>query len=157
MRVARNWVERNSATNGAFKVVQFNALANTLSTTVSFPFTDPKWLVWENRKDRLLEEIEHANGDLIGLSEIDETTYQDTFLPFFTSKSIESIFLKKPSNQDGCVMAWNSKAFAKKEDLKINYQNSNQVVIVARFCSVSSGNSLVFAVTHLVVFLSHQV
>jgi hypothetical protein len=56
-----------SEADARVSVLQFNALADALATTASFPLVDPACLAWSHRLPLLLEEITRHQPDIVCL------------------------------------------------------------------------------------------
>jgi mRNA deadenylase 3'-5' endonuclease subunit Ccr4 len=54
--------------------MQWNVLADTLATPDSFPFVDPRLLLWERRYQMIVKVFEQYGQDIIGL-EVDKLSF----------------------------------------------------------------------------------
>ncbi len=107
----RSWIDLiDSATDMAkckprFSVLQFNLLAQSLTSYSDFIKAPAGSLDWEYRRQLLLQEILRANADILCFQECDESSYFAWFAPQLTLAGYQTRFLKKPSDksEDGLV------------------------------------------------------
>ena len=105
------------------RILQFNILADGLSGLRddfgAFSRVTRHDIIWENRRDRLLDEIIQYDPDVITLQECDH--YYDFFLPKLAHFGYDGLYSPKPasaclqvsSNADGCCI------FVKRKKLRI--------------------------------------
>ena len=84
-------------------VLQFNALADSLSLAGGFSRAPPECLTWEARRQPLLEEIVRHDPDIVCLQEIDK--FQEWFEPQLKQHGYTGIFKQKGGeSKDGSVL-----------------------------------------------------
>ena len=147
----RGWKHVNPTSgSNPFIAMQWNALADNLCTTSSFPFANKEILQWNERKDALLSFIVEVSPDILGLEEVDR--YKDHFLPFFEENGYDSHFFIKQNGNDGSVVAWKKSRFTAERKPETFYytKEASQGAIIQSLTCNDSGNTIHVAVTHLV-------
>lgn len=142
----RNWIKVTDIDNYSIKVLQFNTLADHLSDW--FPHTNPSYLKWEYRKERLIDIILENEPDIIGLEEVDH--FQDWFEPKLIENGYQCYFYAKRESLDGMVIAFKESRFDIIEYKKEYYTLENsQGYIMARLYDKLTMKILSIFVTHL--------
>lgn len=111
-------VEQNTRekiiTHDRLRILQFNVLADGLSglrpDLGAFSRVQKEFMLWEMRRDRLLEEILQYDPDVVTLQECDH--YHDFFLPELLMRGYSGYFAPKPASaclevadrSDGCAI-----------------------------------------------------
>eukprot|EP01080_Neovahlkampfia_damariscottae_P011396 gene11396-4563_t len=132
------------------KILQFNTLADIL--TYSFDSTNPNFLLWENRKWKLLEEITQYDCDIICLQEIDH--FYDFFEPELKHFGYTGIFVGKKRcyfvPEEGCALFFKSNKFELLhfESFQIT-KNKPQNSILSKLKLKSINFSFILSVNHL--------
>jgi len=116
-----------------FRLLQWNVLADYLSTTDSFEHVDPQVLQWKNRADNQLNIILEHDYDFVSLQECDH--YDDFLLPNLGNKGFRGLFKKKVgSNADGSALLYRADRFELVEKQLFEFGGGNsQVAILALF------------------------
>eukprot|EP00299_Pterocystis_sp_00344_P011586 c5430_g1_i2.p1 GENE.c5430_g1_i2~~c5430_g1_i2.p1 ORF type:complete len:318 (-),score=89.35 c5430_g1_i2:62-1015(-) len=161
--LARQLVRIHDAAT-AFKVMQFNVLADALSGADEhhggFIHTPFECLDWEYRKSQLLEEVKRFDPDVVCMEEVDH--YDDWFQPQLASLGYSSHFLPKakPPPTDGCALFYKTSTFQPttatsasvsdpQETIHITYPNASQVALLVPLTHISTNKQIIFSVTHL--------
>lgn len=111
----------------------FTALSPS-SSTDNFFKTPPEALKWENRKEKLLEEILRSGADIVCLEEVDH--FSDFFLPKLRENGFEGFFKPKKhspclevegnNGPDGCALFYNTEVFSFLEKREIMLRNNEK-------------------------------
>ena len=111
----------------------FTALSPS-SSTDNFFKAPPEALKWENRKEKLLEEILRSGADIVCLEEVDH--FSDFFLPKLKENGFEGFFKPKKyspclevegnNGPDGCALFYNTEAFSCLEKHEIVLRNNEK-------------------------------
>eukprot|EP01064_Diplonema_japonicum_P033869 TRINITY_DN679_c2_g1_i1.p1 TRINITY_DN679_c2_g1~~TRINITY_DN679_c2_g1_i1.p1 ORF type:complete len:347 (+),score=64.46 TRINITY_DN679_c2_g1_i1:43-1041(+) len=167
----RSWVNAENIDEGDIRVMQFNMLAEGLSSPArkTPPFKSEKIsdgggftevpvdvLNFDQRKWLLLEEILTVNPDILGVEEVD--AYPEFFEPALSIAGYQSGFnAKSPSPceafgyyPDGVALFWKSDKF----ELLSGGVTSSPVMIHRRLKQLSTGRALTVICTHLKAKLS---
>lgn len=93
-------------------VISWNLLADCYIRGISklYPGESPSYLLWEERFEKIREQIQTARADIFCLQEVDH--YEDDFEPFFASMGYNSIYLQRPRKPDGCLIAFDASKFS---------------------------------------------
>ena len=118
-------------------------------------------LDWETRKLRVLEEIVRYNPTILCMEEVDQYEYLTEFLTklgyvgvFFPKPDSPCLCQEKNSGPDGCAVFYQTKYVTLSQSnsiiLQENGRQSNQVSIIAQFCTKGDNSSTFYVgVTHL--------
>lgn len=94
------------------KVISYNILAESLSLRHSqlYPHISPEMLLWENRMNLLVKQINELDSDFYCLQEVDNFKELKTILE---PTGLSGKYLKRSSfkNQDGCAIFWKKDRF----------------------------------------------
>jgi mRNA deadenylase 3'-5' endonuclease subunit Ccr4 len=137
--VTRACHELENSVEGAFKftILQWNVLADYLSTTQSFQFVDPEVLQWKNRCANQLAIILENDYDFVSLQEVDH--YHDFLLPNLQKKGFGGLYKKKVgTNLDGSALFYRADRFDLVEHKLFEYGSGSHVAIFAHFLPKSS-------------------
>jgi CCR4-NOT transcription complex subunit 6 len=93
-------------------IISWNLLADCYIRGISklFPGDPPSYLLWEERFERIKEQIQNTQADIFCLQEVDH--YQDGIEPFLESIGYDSIYLQRPRKPDGCLIAFDASKFS---------------------------------------------
>ncbi|KAK7929696.1 hypothetical protein WMY93_006091 [Mugilogobius chulae] len=153
---------RNSASSGHFRVMQWNILAQALGEGLdSFVQCPLEALSWSQRKYLLLEEILTHRPHILCLQEVDH--YFDTFQPVLAGLGYCSHFCPKPwspcldvegnNGPDGCALFYDQAEFELLDSVNIRLSAmripTNQVAVVTMLRSRRSNRCVCVAATHL--------
>ena len=64
----------------------------------------PNYVHWTQRSEKIAHSLRCCNADIICLQEVDH--YQDFYDPLLVGLGYDSIYLQRPSRQDGCLIAY---------------------------------------------------
>lgn len=126
----REWITLESAvpsvseeedTNNTFAILSYNILSDKYATPQMYGYT-PAWaLVWDYRKEYILQEIMSYNADIYCLQELEMGQYEDYFEPKLKQHDYESLFWPKSRARtmrederrhvDGCATFYNSRVY----------------------------------------------
>ena len=127
----------------------------------NFHRVPPACVLWNFRKERVIEQILSLNADVICLQEIDH--YEDFFKPLFTNLGYSCLFfakndspcLKMPGNNgpDGVTLFYrisrlNCLEYRMKYLANVEQSESNQPVLVCMLADKISSQNVCVAVTH---------
>ncbi|KAI9193303.1 uncharacterized protein BJ171DRAFT_528814 [Polychytrium aggregatum] len=96
-----------------FMVMSYNVLAPMYCNETKLHQTDPKWLQWEHRRQKLLEEMAFYSPDFICLQELPPRDFKDFFLPELQALGYEGHFQhkKREHSAEGCAIFYNESRF----------------------------------------------
>lgn len=157
----RNFVPSKLTANPeAFKVMQFNILADGLSGAKkakpdykSFSECPPEALVWDYRRELIFEEIERAAPDILCMQENDHfedfvETLSDSWAGECELKSggaCEQIGGKP----DGCSIHWKKERFQLKQKIGHHFTMGSQVFLCVVLNDLMTKQDLIVCTTHL--------
>ncbi|KAJ3019837.1 Glucose-repressible alcohol dehydrogenase transcriptional effector [Thoreauomyces humboldtii] len=129
----RKWLDVPStdATVAAdqFSIMTWNALAPMYCTKEKFPHVDACDRDWNNRKQKVLDEVVYYASDVVCLQELTLEDFEGFFAPFLHARGYAGVFRAKvrvplhtaessatensdiPSLADGCALFYNTTAF----------------------------------------------
>ncbi|KXS12747.1 hypothetical protein M427DRAFT_137069 [Gonapodya prolifera JEL478] len=99
--------------NRNFSVGSYNVLCPLYATTLKFSATDEKYLDWDWRKWRILEEIAVYGPDILCLQEVSPAEFNGFFFPQLQALGYDGIFQpkKKQHAMDGCATFYKQSKF----------------------------------------------
>lgn len=154
-------VQNSSSAKLRLRVMQFNALADALSSgSDNFVKCPPEALTWSFRKQRILQELLTYEADVICLQEIDDFQFFEIELQ---SLGYNGIWFPKPWSPcldvpgnlgaDGCAVFYKcsklSEVSRHTDILMSSAGTTNQVMIVLCLRDLTSRQCFWIAVTHL--------
>ena len=104
-----------------FKVFSYNILAGSACTTRAYGYSPAEALSWDYRREKILEEIELQDADIVCLQEIEKEVFDEYFSFKLAYKGYKGIFWsrtraktmaeKDRKNVDGCATFYKSTKF----------------------------------------------
>ncbi|EAN33735.1 Endonuclease/Exonuclease/phosphatase family protein [Theileria parva strain Muguga] len=138
----------NSNENLSFRVMSFNALAQSLVDD-KYVQNDKRTMSWDHRREEILREISQSNSDILCLQEIDERDYLEFFKPKTEALGYNSVYKRKLQNKlDGILTLFRSQRYKLllKNELEFSSQrpdfNKPQVAIVLALVDLHSTTSV---------------
>ncbi|KAJ3410532.1 Glucose-repressible alcohol dehydrogenase transcriptional effector [Chytridiales sp. JEL 0842] len=94
------------ADNRHFMVMSYNVLAPMYCTDSRYHMSDPKFLDWEHRRTKILDEIAFYSPDFVCLQELPPSDFKDMFLPELQKLGYDGHFQQKKREHaaDGCAI-----------------------------------------------------
>lgn len=78
-----------------FTVLTYNILADLYATQQAFPTSEPYALLWQYRRQLILQELELYNADIICLQEVQSTSFHEDLRPEMDKRGFDAVFKKK--------------------------------------------------------------
>lgn len=104
-----------------FKVFSYNILAGNACTTRAYGYSPAKSLSWEYRREKILEEIERENADIVCLQEIEKEVFNEYFClklaytgykgVFWSRSRAKTMSEKDQKTVDGCATFYKGAKF----------------------------------------------
>ncbi|XP_078590564.1 protein angel homolog 2-like isoform X2 [Branchiostoma floridae x Branchiostoma japonicum] len=98
-----------------FSVMSYNVLAQELLMANWYLYldcADQEGLTWDVRKEKLLQQFQHYNVDVLCLQEVQESHYHDFFLPELKKLGYEGLYKKRTGDKpDGCATFYRTSKF----------------------------------------------
>ncbi|XP_054758783.2 protein angel homolog 2-like isoform X2 [Lytechinus pictus] len=143
-----------------FSIVSYNVLAQGLLDTNYYLYRhcDQDILLWNHRRQRILEEIQKADADIICLQEVEERHFHDFFYPALQARGYASIYKKRTGDkEDGCATFYRMNRFYEVSHTKLEYQrgiglmdrDNVAIVVMLQPRGMTSSHKLCVANTHL--------
>ncbi|XP_066281606.1 protein angel homolog 2-like [Branchiostoma lanceolatum] len=99
-----------------FSLMSYNVLAQELLMANWYLYldcADQDRLTWNVRKEKLLQEFQHYNVDVLCLQEVQESHYHDFFLPELQKLGYEGLYKKRTGDKpDGCATFYRTSKFS---------------------------------------------
>lgn len=123
----------------AFSVLSYNILSDLYATREKYSYC-PTWaLVWEYRRQNLLQEILRYDADILCLQEVQSDHFENFFKPELTNRGYSVTFKKKTSavytaNQyviDGCATFYRKDLFKEIWIYELEFKNPAQIMVEA--------------------------
>uniref|UniRef100_A0A5B6YNW0 poly(A)-specific ribonuclease n=1 Tax=Davidia involucrata TaxID=16924 RepID=A0A5B6YNW0_DAVIN len=120
LKKSRNFnFEDQSFNGGSFSVLSYNILADLYASRDGYSYCPPWALMWEYRRQNLLNEIIGYNADILCLQEVQSDHFENFFKPKLAKRGYSVIYKKKTkevytANQytiDGCATFFRSDRF----------------------------------------------
>ncbi|GMH39273.1 hypothetical protein BSKO_07171 [Bryopsis sp. KO-2023] len=164
-KISRRWTSLGnpawrSAGVSAFRVLQWNILADGLAQNGDFIKVPEDALEWEARWPLIQQEIDESGAHLICMQEVN--TYDDFLEPSLRSKGYDSFFLPKNQSpatrygkqKDGSALFYKSDRFSLVDEplgrpYLHNGKMMSQGVAALRLKDKESGRDVLVATTHL--------
>jgi uncharacterized protein with PIN domain/exonuclease III len=102
--------------SGAFRAVSWNVLADCYARGQGSYIPDV--LRWNSRKALIEQIIVEMKFDVICLQEVDH--FDDFFSPLFTQLGCKSVFAKRPTKRDGCLIGFREERFQLQDRLDLD-------------------------------------
>lgn len=80
---------------GRFTVLTYNILAELYATQQAFPTSEPHALLWQYRRQLILQELELYNADVVCLQEVQSTSFHEDLRPEMDKRGFDAVFKKK--------------------------------------------------------------
>jgi mRNA deadenylase 3'-5' endonuclease subunit Ccr4 len=112
------------------RVMSFNVLAQSLTSTTRFPYCNSQVLKWRHRRVSLIKEVLSLNADILCLQEVDN--YHEWWLEKMGLAGYDGVFFKKTSElrRDGVAIFYKRDLFqlfqtkeVKFDDLSSEFEN----------------------------------
>lgn len=148
-----------------FTLMSYNVLNQDMLESNPHLYTDcdPLHLQWEQRRERILNEIVREQPDLLCLQEVHPDHYHSFYVPSLKQHGYEGVYEQKNDTKDGCATFYKMSLFRLKQCVGLNYKRPEINLIldrdyVAQICvfnplTVDSPNepknSIVIVNTHL--------
>ena len=118
----RDWIQfESSAGDESLSIISYNILCDKYATTNQYGYTPINVLVWEKRKQLILQEIFYRDADIICLQEVDRESFQTFFQYELATKGYRGIFYPKSRAKtmaeaeaklvDGCAIFYRNKKY----------------------------------------------
>jgi len=78
-----------------FKVISYNILCDRAATESAHGYTASWALAWSYRKERIIEEIQSYEGDILCLQEVDMGNFEDFFSPQMAYRDYKGVYFPK--------------------------------------------------------------
>lgn len=78
-----------------FTVLTYNILADLYATQQAFPTSEPHALLWQYRRQLILQELELYNADIVCLQEVQSTSFHEDLRPEMDKRGFDAVFKKK--------------------------------------------------------------
>eukprot|EP00058_Branchiostoma_floridae_P025196 XP_002610686.1 hypothetical protein BRAFLDRAFT_117919 [Branchiostoma floridae] len=96
--------------------MSYNVLAQELLMANWYLYldcADQEGLTWDVRKEKLLQQFQHYNVDVLCLQEVQESHYHDFFLPELQKLGYEGLYKKRTGDKpDGCATFYRTSKFS---------------------------------------------
>ena len=122
----RDWLDledpaaRPSTDIEKFKALNYNILADNYVSRHTYGYVPERVLAWQNRRVVILDEITHADADIVCLQELDRGSYDDYFRSNMSKSGYHSYYAQKGRAEtagdkavkvDGCGTFWKDKKY----------------------------------------------
>lgn len=103
--------EEKEGSGNSFVIVSYNVLAQSKVNAPTYPYCVPSALRWQNRSEKLLEEIVGFEANVLCLQELDN--YENYWRPKLQSYGYDSVYQKRKhrSNKDGVAIFYKRDQF----------------------------------------------
>lgn len=78
-----------------FTVLTYNILAELYATQQAFPTSEPHALLWQYRRQLILQELELYDADIVCLQEVQSTSFHEDLRPEMDKRGFDAVFKKK--------------------------------------------------------------
>lgn len=78
-----------------FTVLTYNILADLYATQQAFPTSDPCALLWQYRRQLILQELALYDADIVCLQEVQSTSFHEDLRPEMDRRGFDAVFKKK--------------------------------------------------------------
>lgn len=122
----RDWLDledpaaRSSTETEKFKALNYNILADSYVSRTLYGYVPERVLAWQNRRAVILDEITHADADIVCLQELDKVSYDEYFRGNMSKSGYQSYYAQKgradtagdkAPKVDGCGTFWKDKKY----------------------------------------------
>eukprot|EP00301_Raphidiophrys_heterophryoidea_P021746 c6082_g1_i1.p1 GENE.c6082_g1_i1~~c6082_g1_i1.p1 ORF type:complete len:333 (+),score=51.20 c6082_g1_i1:86-1000(+) len=139
----------SKGTSRPIRVFQFNILNDFTSgaSEKKGGFACPEHvLVWEQRREKILQEITRFEPDIICLEELD---HYDWFEQQLQSVGFKGDYSPRPGKADGTAIFHRTSLFDSTEVAPVVYTGSSQVALIKALKLRSNSSPIIVAATHL--------
>lgn len=87
--------QHGTSLQSRFTVLTYNILADLYATQQAFPTSDPCALLWQYRRQLILQELAMYDADIICLQEVQSNSFHEDLRPEMDRRGFDSVFKKK--------------------------------------------------------------
>lgn len=84
-----------------FTVLSYNILADLYATQQAFPTSEPYALLWQYRRQLILQELALYDADIVCLQEVQSTSFHEDLRPEMDRRGFDAVFKKKTQVRRG--------------------------------------------------------
>lgn len=113
-----------------FRIVSYNILAELYATKQAYPYADSWVLSWPYRRALIMQELEHMQGDIVCLQEVQMDHFEMHLSPFMHEMGFDGLFKSKSRESmgqygkvDGCATFWKLAKFSMTEHYTIEFND----------------------------------
>jgi len=113
-----------------FRILSYNVLAELYATKQAYPYADSWLLSWPYRRALIMQELEHMQGDIVCLQEVQMDHFEMHLSPFMHEMGFDGLFKSKSRESmgqygkvDGCATFWKLAKFSMTEHYTIEFND----------------------------------
>jgi len=107
--------------DGELTIFSYNILSDGSAKPNYFPKVNPNLLLWNNRRDKIIQQIISQDADIVCLQEVDH--FRDYFLPTLGKLGYEGIYKQRTAKKDGCCIFFKRDKFYMLQEYCVDFND----------------------------------